>query len=72
MYLAIGLCQTDMCDEKGSFSSDQLIYTSKCATFEYENTALEFAGNHDYIMIIDTDTGNILKDATVVVEVDKS
>lgn len=66
MIYAISLCQTDMAED----NFDQVIYTSKVASFEYEHPAMEFAEGKDDIMLID-DAGRILKDASIIVEVEK-
>ncbi len=54
MILAISLEQTE-----------EIVYTSKVATFEFENSAMDFARGKDHIMLIDCDSCRVIKGANV-------
>jgi hypothetical protein len=67
MITAISLCNTDYVDKSGAIAG-VVVYTSKIATFEYGTTAMDFAENKDHILLIDCDSGKVLKDANITLE----
>lgn len=61
MIIAISL---DQCEPQGNETE---VYTQKVATLENESEAMRYAKDRDHIMLIDCDTGRILKSASVTV-----
>ena len=53
--------------EDGVPEKGYVVYTSQVATFEHDGTALDLMGKMDDIMLIDTVTHRVLKDARVSV-----